>query len=438
MTAEVAIMNKEAVALAADSAVTVRQAGGQKIFTSANKIFSLSKYHPVGLMVYGSASFMGVPWETVVKLFRLKLGKKKFAALSEYTSAFRKFLVRGDIFTKSEQEDHFRRTIHSYFRHIREEIQGNVDAVLRNKGKVTTGEVNKITAKVIEDHRKRWIDAERIPRTKEIHAKRLIEKRKKVINEIKKDIFEKLSISITSSKKLTEIAANLFLMFPVGIAHYNRSGVVVAGFGEKDIFPSLQSIIVEGVLDGLLKYKEDRSSVIDSRTRSIIMSFAQGEMVAAFMEGIDPDYEGEIRNFLTKVLTDYPKVVADTLKKLSTKEKKGLEAKLLKEGVEILKRYEQEFKEYRAENYSNPVVRVVSVLPKDELASMAESLVSLTSFKKRVSIKEEETVGGPIDVAVISRGDGFIWVKRKRYFDPQLNPHFMARYRMEESDEQEK
>jgi hypothetical protein len=39
-----------------------------------------------------------------------------------------------------------------------------------------------------------------------------------------------------------------------------------------------------------------------------------------------------------------------------------------------------------------------------------------------------ETVGGPIDVAIISKGEGFVWVKRKRYFSLEENPHFLARY----------
>ncbi len=52
---------------------------------------------------------------------------------------------------------------------------------------------------------------------------------------------------------------------------------------------------------------------------------------------------------------------------------------------------------------------------------MAESLVNLTCFKRRVTL-DAETVGGPVDVAVISKGDGFVWVKRKSYFDPGLNP----------------
>lgn len=58
---------------------------------------------------------------------------------------------------------------------------------------------------------------------------------------------------------------------------------------------------------------------------------------------------------------------------------------------------------------------------------MAEALVSLTAFKRRVSM-DTETVGGPIDVAVISKGDGFVWIKRKHYFGADLNPQFFAKY----------
>ena len=39
-----------------------------------------------------------------------------------------------------------------------------------------------------------------------------------------------------------------------------------------------------------------------------------------------------------------------------------------------------------------------------------------------------ETVGGPIDVAIISKHDGFIWKKRKLYFDKDINQHFFENY----------
>jgi hypothetical protein len=58
MTAEIAVMNQSAIALAADSAATRSEA---KIF-AANKIFALSKYHPVAVMIHGDRTpFIGPP-----------------------------------------------------------------------------------------------------------------------------------------------------------------------------------------------------------------------------------------------------------------------------------------------------------------------------------------------------------------------------------------
>ena len=64
---------------------------GEKIFTSANKLYTLSKYHPVGIMVFGSAAFMDVPWETIIKIYRNKLGKTKFKTLKKHCDDFISF-----------------------------------------------------------------------------------------------------------------------------------------------------------------------------------------------------------------------------------------------------------------------------------------------------------------------------------------------------------
>lgn len=41
---------------------------------------------------------------------------------------------------------------------------------------------------------------------------------------------------------------------------------------------------------------------------------------------------------------------------------------------------------------------------------------------------ESETVSEPIDVAIISKGDGFIWIERKHYFKSEVNPQFFKNY----------
>ena len=49
MTAEIAVINRLAVALAADSAVTITKGSDAKVFPSDNKIFELSRRHPIAL-----------------------------------------------------------------------------------------------------------------------------------------------------------------------------------------------------------------------------------------------------------------------------------------------------------------------------------------------------------------------------------------------------
>src|SRR5699024_5512196 len=93
----------------------------------------------------------------------------------------------------------------------------------------------------------------------------------------------------------------------------------------------------------------------------------------------------------------------------------------------ILKLLIEENTQVKQENYIWPLMNAVSHLSKEYLAEMAESLIYLTFLKRRISFAEE-SVGGPIDVAIISKGDGFVWIKRKHYFKPELNPHFFDNY----------
>lgn len=64
---------------------------------------------------------------------------------------------------------------------------------------------------------------------------------------------------------------------------------------------------------------------------------------------------------------------------------------------------------------------------------MAHALVELTSKKRRFS-SEQETVGGPIDVAIVTRNEGLIWIQRKHYFDMSLNPGYNARVSLQRKE----
>ena len=205
------------------------------------------------------------------------------------------------------------------------------------------------------------------------------------------------------------------------------SGVVIAGFGEKDIFPSLVLYAIELVINNRLKYDNIIDSRITYESEAAIIPFAQREMVTTFMEGVDPNYKKIKDSYISQIFKKYPEIIVSHIKGYSESDKIELESKLKDIGSESLKDLKEKLYKYRHENYSMPIMNVVAGLPKDELAKMAESLISLTSFKRRVS-PVNETVSGPIDVALISKGDGFIWVKRKHYFAYEMNPQFRDNY----------
>jgi len=70
--------------------------------------------------------------------------------------------------------------------------------------------------------------------------------------------------------------------------------------------------------------------------------------------------------------------------------------------------------------------RMMAMMPKQELIQLAEALVSITAIERKAS-REEATVGGPIDVAIITKHEGFVWIKRKHYFPKELNPRYFWR-----------
>ena len=434
MTAEIAIMNKEAIALASDSAVTMSVGEtGQKVFTSANKLFTLSKYQPVGIMVYGSADFMGVPWETIIKIYRKdKLGKKAFETLEEYATDFIAFLDNGNpLFPDSVQEDFLRSSIYTYFDLIINEIRERVHSKMVEEGGITDEAIERILSEVIKEHYEAWAKTDNIPSIPKTFNRNIIDRYGKIIDEAIKEIFEKLPMSKRHSNQLRKIAAGLFSKFPEGIGREDISGVVIAGFGEKDAFPSVESFDIEGIVNDKLKYKEYKSRKISFKTISSIIPFAQSEMVVTFMEGIDPYLEGQIEGHLSQIFDEYPEIIAESIEKFDDNEKQLLKRKLKEVSNKIYKDYQEKVQTYRRKNYVDPVTRVVTMLPKDELAAMAETLVNLTLFKQKVTLGTE-TVAGPIDVAVISKSDGFIWIKRKHYFKAELNPQFFVNYYKEE------
>ena len=109
VTAEIAIMNRFGVALAADSAATVSYwQNGERLtryLKGANKIFNISTSHPVGAMIYDAGSLQGMPWEIVLKAYRDSAASKANDLLEGYAKDLFDFIVtNGHLFPQAYQD----------------------------------------------------------------------------------------------------------------------------------------------------------------------------------------------------------------------------------------------------------------------------------------------------------------------------------------------
>ena len=428
MTAEIAILNKNGVALAADSAVTIQKPGTQKIYNTANKLFMLSKYYPVGIMVYGTAELMGIPWETVIKIHREELAASNFNRLIEFAEHFIVFLENNRaLFADRLQTSTFEAMSGWLLSQIQTGIDNKVKHEIAGKGSIDDGGVERIVVTVVEEEFEKWNSYRRLSCFPDDFEASLVRQYTENIDRLADSIFGKLPINPIRDK-LRQICA--FRMTKEWWS-LSSGGIVIAGFGKGDILPVVQSYTVESIVCNKLKcdHQPGLSNDMNESGVTMIIPFAQAEIVHRFIRGIDPDYKVEFTQFLRSLLaTEYPAKLLDQFKDRVTEEdKRNTQAELIKLARAVLSEFDGKWSDWERTKFIDPVINIVGDLPKDELAAMAESLVNLTSFKRKITA-EAETVGGPIDVAVISKGDGFIWIKRKHYFQPELNPAFFANY----------
>lgn len=419
MTAIVAVLNKHAVSVAADSAVTMGNT--HKVVNSANKIFTLSKYHPIAVMTYSNAAFMSVPWDIILKEYRKQLGERSFPMLKDYVDDFIKYLHDKHFFCDEKtQQEYLKMSLGVFYELCCNEIsrqygisEKEIDSE-RMKAKLTDCMKNNSSAtKNVEyqsyNFEEFWNYASAVIKV------------------------------FSDSKKLSDgqlLDANLFgeSFFQYFTSEFaepiNVTGLVFVGYGEKEIYPSLKSVLVSSALNGRLKYRiGECTSITEHGTAAVIIPFAQVDVTQTIIRGINPSFQDIISGVMDKSIRLFTNLITKILDGQSENETIFNVSKAIK-GLDLdtyIKTATMQINNQMQESYTRPLLNTVVNLDKDDMANMAESFISLTSLVRRMQ-PGEETVGGPVDVAVISKGDGFIWIKRKHYFKPELNTHFFNNY----------
>ena len=401
MTAQIVIANKHGIALASDSAVTVSTGANQQKIYSANKLFALTKWHPVGVMIYNSAHFMGVPFEIIIKCYRAKIGRTSFGTLREYADDFVKYLTESENYCSAEEQDrHARQLMIILFAKLQKLIRKKIDESTDRGQHLSNLDISMIITREIDSRyassRKEQI---RYDFTEQFF-KELRVKYDALADQAMGRVFEKLLRTITKEnrEKLKYIAIRALVCSTLPID--NGTGVVIAGFGDQEIFPHVESYGIGGMVNNKLIHVKYNSAEINSGNNyATIMPFAQREMVDTFMRGIDPNYQSAQEGFFDEMAGEYAETALQELELAgySVADREQLKSKISSIGEKALGILREKLNAYSMDNYISPILSAVSFLPKDELSVMAEALVNLTSLKRHVTM-DTETVGGAIDV----------------------------------------
>ena len=401
-------MNRFGIALAADSAVTI---GQEKVWKSTNKIFSLGPHCDIAMMVYGGGDFVGYPWEVVIKTFKRSLETKCFETVRECAESFAAFLAE-DAWDAPIEE--FVGVSHLFIKEM-EEINNTLTYNNKTEFRQELKKWVEICKKQISGHRPIFSDIDRQYFSDSFY---------KYFDKYRRDIFES-HIPKYILNELFEYVLDYFNS--EGCNSGYESGVVFAGFGGSEYYPVVHEIIVDGKWEKNVRIWCGRSTDFNDGKRQLatVVPFAQRDMANVFMEGISSSYIAFFIELIEGILERKSRYIVKNF--FSTAEERRVEKGLqAKENDGIIKDVAETFTKLRHKQAIEPLMESIRSLPREEMAAMAEALVELTSLRRKID-SSVQSVAGPVDVMFISKADGPVWMKRKHYFESEINHDFFAR-----------
>lgn len=429
MTAIVSVLNSQAIAIAADSAVTVTGQSGKKVYNRSNKIFTLSKYYPVGIAIYNSANLGGIPLETLIKMYRKKLNEDSFNTLEEYKADFIAFIKEklNNLPDLTKRNNFYGFCSWAHLEIIRRNMNTLID--LDDRGELDEQMQEKFEQVMNRELDQYLIELQGNPKANycEISFEDyLVSYEDKIVdieNYIEERIKDEFSEFTLTAEHRSKIKRLLYELLNIEFIFESYGGLVFFGFGEEEIFPSSHHILVGSMIGNDVRIRSSPPIEIQPGLSNIV-PYAQGDVTTTVLTGVDPNYKEEVKKVVKRGFDSASQQIATILANPTLSDTiRDTMANIADELIEGLE-------EYQREKITGPLLDVLAFMGKEDMSELAESLVNITSLKRKFSSLDssEESVGGPVDVAIVTKGDGFIWMKRKHYFDSENNPSFNIKY----------
>lgn len=411
MTAIVGILNKQAAVMAADSAVTITHGDTRRIYNNSRKIFKLSDKQPVGLMIYENMEFMGVPLDVVIGHYCEKNQDFEAKDLKGYADHFMEFLGNEPLFQSEDQQDSYLLgEIVDYYYRIQSDANDRIQEVMKaHEGhEYTDDEVAELYRAMIPQVMADFMgNSEKV-----LFPTYTFSRFRKYAKTRIDELMEHCEQDGLPADMRSEWEQGIY-NYLIKDGFFNWSGLVFVGYGTDNLFPAKASIIVSGIFDGNLRffYKEDDLDRIGFNNEAVISPYAQTDVMLTVMKGIAPAVLEKVSESASLAIDLTREKIAESMKSSGIDE--DTIAKVLDiDTGEILDKHKEAIDDFIGKEYVVSLLDTVESFGVEDMANMAESLISITSLQRHFT-SAEESVGGPVEVAVITRDRGFVWLKHR-------------------------
>ena len=201
-----------------------------------------------------------------------------------------------------------------------------------------------------------------------------------------------------------------FFMMNSLITEWNyETELVFTGYGKEQKYPQLIHVTIKGVKNRKLRYDPQDFEIISISDNhpSDILYFGQIDITATLTEDLIENEENqELCEGMLNLFLEKRKELVD----------RGLIDELDLKLPDCYSAIKSAFNA-RHRNMRQKWYNAVKDYSLQEMASLAETLIKATELHRSITF-QQESVGGLVDLAVITREDGFQWLNRKSWYEP--------------------
>jgi hypothetical protein len=383
MTTQIALLNMSGIAVASDTLASLRAGSAFKHSLGNSKIWIPSQEHKVVVYHSGAARFNSMPHQIHVEEWFRNL-TKPLATLNDYAESYKRFCVSKNSPHSQQSEIEL---IHAIWNDLARIIRDNIDresAGLNLETPEGKKAWNEILINEITEAGAYYADIENFKGFTVAFIDETLSKYKINLKAKLKELYPE-----GAPVKFVNKAITTFKKFLISkVTTDQDTTLTFAGYGTKDVFPSARKVDFRGIINGKLQSEPNHEVILDptKRTGGIVYG-AQTDAIWGLIQGYRFPVQGTLKRILNNHLPE-------------TEDKEEQITKII-----------DELGNQTGDDYVSPAMARIVNHSLPELAHTAETMLKLQILSAKLS-KNQETVGGDIEVLKIDKINGIRWQNR--------------------------